>query len=93
MLIGRVIDSIWCTRKDEGLTGMKLMKIKLLDKEIEEGRVIVAIDLIGAGIGEKVLVTQGSSARKFVGLENAPIDAIVVGIIDSELMRGDMNGN
>ncbi|MCG8483149.1 MAG: EutN/CcmL family microcompartment protein [Clostridia bacterium] len=87
MMIGKVVDNIWCTRKDEGLTGMKLMKMRLLDKEQEkdgEGRIIVAIDLIGAGIGEKVLVTQGSSARRFDGLENAPIDTIVVGIIDSE---------
>jgi ethanolamine utilization protein EutN len=40
--------------------------------------------LIGAGIGEKVLITQGSSARKFIGLEHSPVDSIVVGIIDAK---------
>ena len=90
MMIGRVIDHIWCTRKDEGLTGMKLMKIRLLDKEEDDGagKIVVAVDLIGAGIGEQVLVTQGSSARNFTGIVKAPIDTIVVGIIDMEANEG-----
>jgi ethanolamine utilization protein EutN len=85
MKIGRVIDNVWATRKDEGLVGVKLMIVQLLDRPQEaEGSVIVAADLIGAGIGEKVLVTEGSSARQMCGLVNTPIDAMIVGIIDEE---------
>ncbi len=83
MIIGRVINNIWSTRKDQSLIGIKLMIVQTLDTPSEENRrIIVAADLIGAGIGERVLITEGSSARRMMGLENAPIDAIIVGIID-----------
>jgi ethanolamine utilization protein EutN len=85
MIIGIVLDSIWCTRKEDSLTGIKLMTVKLLDKENNEGSdIIVAADIIGAGVGEKVLVTQGSSARRTVGFDDSPIDAVIVGIIDDK---------
>lgn len=85
MNIGVVLDSIWCTRKEESLTGIKLMTVKLLDREDpKEGDIIVAADIIGAGVGEKVLLTQGSSARRAVGFTESPIDATIVGIIDEK---------
>ncbi|MDK2986248.1 MAG: ethanolamine utilization protein EutN [Clostridia bacterium] len=85
MRIGKVIDNVWSTRKDESLVGTKFMIVQLMDNLGEfNGNIIVAADLIGAGIGEKVLITQGSSARRMEGLENTPIDAIIVGIIDEE---------
>lgn len=85
MKIGRVINNIWATRKDEGLRGVKLLIVQLLDRPgTEEGSIIVAGDIIGAGIGEKVLVTEGSSARQMDGLITSPLDAIIVGIIDEE---------
>lgn len=85
MIIGRVINNIWCTRKDESLVGAKFLTVKLLDKESEAAcSIIVAVDLIGAGIGEKVLITQGSSARRLSGLDSSPVDAIIVGIIDEK---------
>jgi len=85
MIIGIVLDSIWCTRKEDSLIGVKLMTVKLLDKENQdESDIIVAADIIGAGVGEKVLVTQGSSARKTFGFSDSPIDAIIVGIIDNK---------
>ncbi len=85
MRIGKVIDNIWATRKDEALIGVKLMIVQLCDRaKGDEGPVIVAADLIGAGIGEKVIVTEGSSARQMGGLDASPIDAIIVGIIDEE---------
>jgi ethanolamine utilization protein EutN len=81
--IGRVVNNIWSTRKDESLVGLKLMIVQLIEKlDNEEGNVIVAVDLIGAGIGERVLITQGSSARRMKELENVPVDALIVGIID-----------
>ncbi|NLL18833.1 MAG: EutN/CcmL family microcompartment protein [Clostridia bacterium] len=83
MLIGRVKGPIWSTRKDESLVGAKFMVVQLLDTPEEgKGRIIVAVDMIGAGVGERVLITQGSSARRMAGFQNAPVDAVIVGIID-----------
>lgn len=85
MKIGRVINSIWATRKADSLTGVKLMIVQLLDRPNDaEGKLIVAADLIGAGNGEKVLVTEGSSARNMDHLNDSPIDSIIVGIIDEK---------
>lgn len=90
MKIGKVVNNIWATRKDDSLVGIKLMIVQLYDKPGEqEGDLIVAGDLIGAGIGEKVLVTAGSSARQMGGLVNTPVDAMIVGIIDAEKTKLD----
>lgn len=83
MVIGTVVDSIWSTRKDEALVGLKFMAVKLIGGK-DEGKIIVAVDTIGAGIGERVLICQGSSARRMPRLENAPIDSTIVGIIDED---------
>ena len=79
MLIGKIIDNVWATRKDEKLRGLKLMVVEI---EGFENRTIVAADYIGAGEGDKVIVTTGSSARRVFG-DDTPIDATIVGIIDS----------
>ena len=85
MIIGQVINSVWCTRKEDSLIGMKLLIVKLLDSQNNDNsRNIVAVDLIGAGIGERVLITQGSSARQSLGSDEAPIDSIIIGIIDEK---------
>lgn len=86
MQIGRVIDSIWCTRKEDELRGLKFLKVKLLnrEKETDNPEIVVATDLIGAGIGELVLITNGSGARRTEGLINAPVDCIIIGIIDAK---------
>lgn len=83
MVAGKVIDNIWATRKDEGLTGLKFMLIELLGGK-DEGKRVIAVDTIGAGIGERVIICTGSSARRMPGLEAAPVDAIIVGIIDED---------
>lgn len=80
MIIGEVINSIWSTRKLESLTGIKLVVVKTMDRS--PGRIIVAADFVGAGIGEKVLITQGGSSRNARGIEESPVDAVIVGIID-----------
>lgn len=85
MIMGKVINNIWSTKKDESLIGCKLMAISILGGK-DEGKVIIAVDMIGAGIGEKVIVSQGSSARKMANLKDAPIDATIVGIIDEDCM-------
>lgn len=84
ILIGKVVDNLWATRKYESLVGLKFMIVELLNRGTPEKELIVAVDLIGAGIGERVLITQGSSARRMYKLENTPIDVIIIGIIDED---------
>ncbi len=82
MIIGKVTGSIVSTRKQENLIGSKFMVIEPVGTNGEEKKCLVAIDNIGAGIGEYVLVAQGSAARIGCGMADAPIDAAIVGIID-----------
>lgn len=81
MIVGKVIGSIVSTRKQESLIGNKFMIIEPVHS-MRENAQIVAIDNIGAGIGEYVLVAQGSAARIGCGMPEAPVDAAIVGIID-----------
>ncbi|HBV86807.1 EutN/CcmL family microcompartment protein [Desulfosporosinus sp.] len=83
MIAAKVIDSIWSTRKADSLIGMKFMMVEVLGG-IDAGRIIIAADTISAGIGERVLVCTGSSARKMLDREDIPIDAVIVGIIDED---------
>lgn len=83
MIIGEVIDSIIATRKNEKLVGQKLLVVRPI-KSMSESCELVAIDNVGAGIGETVLVAQGSAARIGCGLEDAPVDAAIVGIVDEK---------
>lgn len=82
MIIGKVVGSIVSTRKSEKLVGNKFMIIEPLDQMKADTSQFVAIDNIGAGIGEIVLVAQGSAARIGCKVENAPVDAAIVGIVD-----------
>ncbi len=79
MIIGKVIGSVVSTRKNENLVGSKFMIVEPIEGKKEK---VIAIDNIGAGIGEYVLVALGSAARIGCGKELSPIDAAIVGIID-----------
>ncbi len=81
MIIGKVVGSVVSTRKCENLVGNKFMIVEPVPGMRVNNRV-VAIDKIGAGIGEYVLVAQGSAARVGCGMEYAPVDAAIVGILD-----------
>lgn len=81
MLIGKVVGSVVSTRKCDNLVGNKFMIIEPIPSLKIDNR-IVAVDKVGAGIGELVLVAQGSAARIGCGDDRAPIDAAIVGIID-----------
>ncbi|MBS3977247.1 MAG: EutN/CcmL family microcompartment protein [Syntrophomonadaceae bacterium] len=83
MITAKVIDNIWATRKAESLKGLKFMLVEVIGG-IDAGRLLIAADTIGAGIGERVLVCTGSSARKMLDRDDAPVDAIIVGIIDED---------
>ena len=82
MLIGKVVGSVVSTRKCENLIGNKFMIVDLLEHMQSGGKQLIAIDKIGAGIGEYVLVAQGSAARVGSGMPDSPVDAAIVGIID-----------
>lgn len=84
MILCKVIGSVWATRKDDALTGVKLMIVRRLDAggEEQDGS-FVAADFVGAGIGEHVIVATGSSARIACQNKTAPIDATIVGIVDA----------
>lgn len=83
MIIGKVVGSIVATRKNANLIGQKLMIVEPIGKNNTK-ETIVAIDDVGAGIGEIVIVAQGSAARIGCGHEKAPVDAAIVGIVDDE---------
>ena len=82
MILGKVVGSIVSTRKNEKLIGSKFMIVEPCANTGNAKR-IVAVDNVGAGIGEMVLVATGSAARIGCDQETAPIDAAIVGIIDS----------
>lgn len=84
MIVGKVVGSVVATRKNENLLGNKFLIVEPYDNMSGNGR-IVAIDNVGAGIGEDVLVATGSAARIGCGVENSPVDAAIVGIIDDSI--------
>ena len=83
MIVGKVVGSVVSTRKNENLIGCKFMVIEPLAELGEPNKKIVAIDNIGAGVGEIVLVATGSAARIGCDMEDAPVDAAIVGIVDA----------
>ena len=85
MLIGKVVGSVVSTRKNENLIGSKLMVVKPLAELGNPTKKIVAVDNVGAGVGETVLVALGSAARIGCDMANCPIDAAIVGIVDNEI--------
>lgn len=84
MTLGRVVGTVVSTRKDERLQGFKLLVVKAVDPDgKEKSSYLVAVDTVDAGVGELVLVVSGSSARMSSGCQDRPVDAAVVGIIDT----------
>ena len=89
MLIARVVGTIVSTIKDEKLTGRKLLIVREATAENElVGKPIAAVDTVDAGIGDLVLIAQGSSARQTFVTKETPTDAVIMAIID-ELQVGD----
>jgi len=80
MLIGKVIGSVIATRKNENLTGSKFLIVEAMHGC--EPKRVIAVDNVGAGAGEIVLVTTGSAARVCLDNPNAPVDAVIIGIVD-----------
>ena len=84
MLLAKVVGTVVATRKDERLVSNKLLVVRGIDPAGKfEGTYLVAVDTVDAGTGETVLVVSGSSARMASGLKDCPVDAAIVGIVDS----------
>ena len=84
MLTAKLTGHIWSTRKAESLNGLKLMQAEIIGGGSDSGKRIIVVDIISAGIGERVIITTGSSARRMLGNDDVPVDAVVVGIIDED---------
>jgi microcompartment protein CcmK/EutM len=84
LLIAKVVGTVVATRKDPRLVSSKLLVARPVDpKGKAEGAYVVAVDTVDAGVGETVLVVSGSSARMASGMKDCPVDAAIVGIIDT----------
>ena len=90
MIIGKITGNVVCTRKDEKLEGFRFYIVEELDIAMKfTGKSIIAVDIVGAGIDEIVLIVQGSSARQSPLTEAKPVDAVVIAIIDAIEVKGE----
>ena len=96
MFLARVEGSVVATKKDASMSGRKLLLVRpqLVDEKDPSrfrpgSNTIVAVDSVGAGIGELVMFCQGSSARLAPNLKDAPVDAVIIGIVDSVDVLGN----
>lgn len=90
MFLARVEGSVVATKKDASMSGRKLLLVRpqLVDEKDPTkfrpgANTIIAVDSVGAGIGELVMFCQGSSARLAPNLKDAPVDAVIIGIVDT----------
>jgi microcompartment protein CcmK/EutM len=91
MLICRVTGTVVATRKEPTLDGLKLLVVRACDVKGEaNGAALVAADAVGAGVGELVLIAQGSSARQTEATQNRPVDAVVMAIVDLLDVNGEL---
>ena len=84
MIIARILGTVVSTQKDERLTGKKLLIVRPINVDGSDTTgYVVAVDTVGAGFHERVLVVAGSSARLAQGMKDVPVDAAIVGVIDT----------
>ena len=88
MLTATWSDNVWATRKADSLSGYKIMLAAVIGGGSLDGQRMIVVDTISAGIGDRVIVCTGSSARRMLGDDNLPVDAVVVGIIDEDCQFG-----
>jgi microcompartment protein CcmK/EutM len=83
LFLGKVVGTVWATRKDEQLVGMKLQIVKHVDLDYKlKDTFVVAVDTVQAGVGDVVLVATGSSARQTTVTKNKPVDAVIMAVVD-----------
>ena len=84
MILGRVVGTVVASRKDERLMGAKLLLVRAIDpRGKDEASHMVAVDTVDAGVTDRVLIVTGSSARMASGLKDTPVDAAIVGVVDT----------
>ncbi len=95
MFLARVTGSIVATQKVASMTGHKMLTVEPLRADSDDearlvptGRMFVVVDTLGAGLGEIVLICQGSSARMTPNTEKLPVDAVVIGLVDTVEIQG-----
>ena len=90
MLIGKVVGTVVASRKEEELDGLKLLVVRACDVDgTPTGAIAVAVDAVGAGLGEVVLYAAGSSARQTQVTQNRPVDATIMAIVDEIAVGGE----
>ena len=93
MIIARILGTVVSSQKDERLLGKKLLIVKPINLDgSDQSGYIVAVDTVGAGFHEKVLVVAGSSARLAEGNKDCPVDSAIIGVIDSYEFSKDVSG-
>ena len=91
MNLGKVVGTVVSTRKEASMVGLRLMLVHYVDENgAESGGQVVAADAVGSGPGEYVLVATGSSARQTQATDQRPCDAVIMGIVDSWDIDGDV---
>ena len=91
MLLGRVAGTLVASNKEPSLVGMKFLVVREIDVENEDAAgYVVAVDAVGAGVGEVVMYAQGSSARQTELTHERPCDAVVMAIVDEWEVDGAM---
>lgn len=91
MLLGKVIGTLVSTRKEESLQGLRFMVVRQIDIEGNETKnYVIAADAVGAGVGEVVLYATGSSARQTVLTDRRPCDAVIMAIVDTWEVGGEV---
>jgi ethanolamine utilization protein EutN/carbon dioxide concentrating mechanism protein CcmL len=91
MLLGRVVGTLVATRKDEKMEGLKFLVVRQVNVEgAETGGYVVAVDAVGAGLGEIVMYATGSSARQTVLTDRRPCDAVIMAIVDTWEVNGEV---
>ena len=90
MKLAKVLGTVVATEKDSKLQGFKFLMLGLWGHDNKPaGGSVVAVDAVGAGVGEMVLFASGSSARQTAATDNKPVDAVVMAIVDSWEIEGD----
>lgn len=91
MQLAEVIGTVVASRKEEELEGLRFLVVRPLDANMKAaGKVTVAVDAVGAGVGEVVLFASGSAARQTKMTQNRPVDAVCMAIVDQVEVAGSL---
>lgn len=91
MLLGKVVGTLVATRKDEKMEGLKFLVVRQINVEGQDAaNYVVAVDAVGAGVGEVVMYASGSSARQTKVTDQRPCDAVIMAIVDTWEVGGQI---